>query len=182
VRALSTVLIAIALVALFLAIAFVINGPGGTDSGDLYLWVAGAFGGLAVICGWLGVTIARRCAVRPAPEPAFSSGGTPEHLRKRFIGYSRDVEPSIRVRVDALLAKERLRRPDDDSVEEAFARLYADDVPPYDALLVVEELFDIPFHESKKAAAASPTYGPAFAASDGVREAAEAALDELAQE
>ncbi len=58
-RALSTVLIAIAIVALLLAVGFFARGPAGTDSGDLYLWIGGLFTAIAVVSGSLGVAAAR---------------------------------------------------------------------------------------------------------------------------
>jgi hypothetical protein len=90
--------------------------------------------------------------------------------------------PSIPARVAALLAKEKSRRATNDTVDDVFARLHADHVPAYEAMIVVERLFGIHFNESKRAAAASSSYGPAFARSHGVQNAAEAALDQLAEE
>jgi hypothetical protein len=85
-------------------------------------------------------------------------------------------------RVRALVAAERLRLAAPEGPNNVLVRLREDEVPPYDALLVIEQLFGLSFNEAKQALAASPEYGPIASRSRSIQDEAEAAAQQLADE
>jgi nicotinamide mononucleotide adenylyltransferase len=86
---------------------------------------------------------------------------------------------NVQNRVWEIVAAQRPRLSPTDTVEDVLLRVRQDGVPPYDALLAVEMLLNVPFDEVKEAMSQMDAW-QSFRVSEETLDAAEAAAGELA--